>query len=213
VRRIFSPVGWAFDLILTILRTVGIPGLFALMVVESVGLPPLPSEVILPFAGVLLATGAAGFDWFTVLGGALAGGVTGAVIAYELGRWGGRALIHRWGARLGVGEEELDRVERFFARRGEITVFVARLIPLVRAYISYPAGTGAMDRARFILYTAAGAFPFTLALVYLGTVLGEHYTVLESYFNVLDIAVVAVALLLAVLYLLRRRARTRPRPT
>jgi membrane protein DedA with SNARE-associated domain len=200
-------VEWAFELILTILKTIGLPGLFALMVVESFGIPPLPSEIILPFAGVLLATGTPGFNWVSVVGAALAGGVVGAIIAYEVGRWGGRGVIQRWGRKLHLGEEDLARAERFFDRHGEVTVFVARLVPIARAYISYPAGAAQMPRVKFALFTAGGALPFTVVMVYLGTVLGNNYPVLVPYFNVLDV-VVAVFLAGALLwYLIRRRSR------
>lgn len=213
---IFSIVGSVFDLILRILEVVGLPGLFALMVVESFGLPPLPSEVILPFAGVLIVRDAAGFTWPTVVLVALAGGVVGAGIAYEVGRWGGRGVIRRWGRQLHLGEEDLARAERFFERRGPITVALARLIPLARAYISYPAGAAEMARGRFYLYTAVGALPFTVAMVYLGTLLGNDYTELQPWFNALDVVVVVAAVIFAVWYALRvhrHRSASPPAPT
>ncbi|HEV2317190.1 MAG TPA: DedA family protein [Thermoplasmata archaeon] len=205
MRSIFSFVGWLFDLILTILRTIGLPGLFALMVVESFGIPPLPSEVILPFSGVLIVMGANGFTWPSVIVVAVAGGLVGAVIAYEVGRWGGRGLIRRWGAKLRLGDDDLRRAEEFFDRRGEATVFVARLVPLARAYISYPAGAAEMNRGRFALFTVLGATPFAVALVYLGVLLGKNYTVLESYFNLLDVVVVVVGIAIVVWYVVQRR--------
>ncbi|MCI4362869.1 MAG: DedA family protein [Thermoplasmata archaeon] len=186
----------------------GLPGLFALMLVESFGVPPLPSEVILPFAGVLIVRGTAGFTWPTVLAVAVAGGVVGAILAYEAGRRGGRALIHRWGARVGIDEKVLHRSEEYFDRHGRVTVATARLVPVLRAYISYPAGAAKMNRPAFVAYTAIGCVPFAAVLIYLGTVLGNNFTVLQHYFEYLDVAVLAVlALLLAFLYVRWMRDR------
>jgi membrane protein DedA with SNARE-associated domain len=192
-----------------VLTTVGLPGLFALMLVESFGIPPLPSEVILPFAGVLIVRGAAGFTWPSVVVVAIAGGVVGALLAYEVGRRGGRALLLRWGERIGVDEKMLRRSEVYFERHGSVTVGTARLVPLLRAYISYPAGAAKMDRAPFVAFTAVGSLPFCVVMVYLGTVLGNNFTVLQHYFEYLDILVVVVIVLLVVFLLLRwRRHRT-----
>lgn len=202
MNQIFSLVGWTFSLVLTVLRTIGLPGLFALMIVESVGIPPLPSEVILPFSGVLIVLGAPGFTWPAVVVAAVAGTVVGAFVAYAVGRYGGRELVHRFGRPFHVGERELDRAEQFFARHGGAAVGLARLVPVIRAYISYPAGIAEMRLAKFGVFTLVGTLPFTIVLVYLGTVLGDHYTVLEQYFNLLDLfVVIGVAALLLAWYL------------
>ncbi len=194
--------------LLWVLTILGLPGLFALMLVESFGIPPLPSEIILPFAGFLIVEGAAGFTWPTVVTVAVLGGLAGALLAEEVGRWGGKPLVLRLGRRFGVGERELDRMHRYFEHYGEITVLLCRMLPLARAYISYPAGTAEMSRSRFSLYTVLGSIPFTILLVYLGTVLGADYTVLVPYFNVLDIVLVVAAGILGLwLYLRFRRSR------
>ena len=204
----FTLVGSLISGLLWVLNTLGLPGLFALMLVESFGIPPLPSEVILPFAGFLIVEGAAGFTWPTVVTVAVLGGLAGALLAEEVGRWGGRPLVLRLGRRFGVGERELDRMHRYFEHYGPITVLLCRMLPLARAYISYPAGTAEMSRGRFSLYTVLGSIPFTLLLVYLGTVLGADYSVLVPYFNVLDIVLVVAAGVLGVwLYLRFRRSR------
>ena len=201
----FSLTGSVFSLILTVMGTIGLAGLFALMAVESFGIPPLPSEVILPFAGVLIARGAPGFTWPSVLVVAVAGGLVGALAAYELGRRGGRALIHRWGSRAGLDEKLLDRSHRYFEEHGRGTVGIARLIPLLRAYISYPAGAAKMDRASFALYTVLGSLPFCALLIYLGTVLGSQFTRLQPYFDYLDVVVVVIVAVLILLLVLRWR--------
>jgi membrane protein DedA with SNARE-associated domain len=205
----FSLIGWAISLVLLVLGTIGLPGLFLLMAVESFGIPPLPGEIILAFSGVLIVEGTPYFDWPSVVAVGLAGSVAGSCLAYEIARWGGPRLLERWGARVGVSPREIEAANRFFARRGEITVFVARLLPLIRAYISYPAGAAHMDRPRFVGFTTLGALPFTIVLVYLGVLLGQNYTVLSGYFDDLEIAIGVVLLVLVGLYLWKRFQRTR----
>jgi membrane protein DedA with SNARE-associated domain len=205
----FDLLAWVISVILLVLGAIGLPGLFILMAMESFGLPPFPGELVLAFAGVLIAMGHPYFDWGTVLTVGVAGSVTGSYSAYEVARWGGPKLLHRWGARLGIGRDEIEAAHRFFERRGEPTVFFSRMVPLVRGYISYPAGSARMDRTRFFVYTVLGTIPFTVLMVYLGVLLGENYTVLSGYF---DLAEVVVAIGLAGLlgyYLLRRHRRTR----
>jgi membrane protein DedA with SNARE-associated domain len=187
-----------------VLRAGGLPALFALMVVESVGIPPLPSEVILPFAGFLVATGVYGFPAAFVA--ALAGGVVGAFLAYAIGRYG-----RKWLERSGTGGLRLDpkhlaAMDRWFAKHGEGTVGFARLLPIVRAYISYPAGTARMEPGRFGVYTALGAAPFTLALLYAGYILGQHWMEIQGTFRILDY-VAAAFIGLFVLYVLLRWRR------
>jgi membrane protein DedA with SNARE-associated domain len=206
----FSLVGTLVELVITILTTIGLTGLFLLMVVESFGVPPLPSEVILPFAGFLIATGT--FLFFPTLIVALAGSLVGAFIAYSVGRWG-RPYLTR--LRLGpvrLEERHLNRMDRWFSQHGEVTVAIARCIPVVRAYISYPAGTARMPPARFGAYTLLGSLPFTLGLLYAGIVLGKRWRDVERYLTPLDWIVygvlIAGALYLGVLYVRARRAAT-----
>jgi len=208
---------FAVTLIESIMTSIGIPGLFALMVVESLGIPPLPSEVILPFAGLLLFQGAVGFlgipfTWVTVMTAALAGGLLGALLGYLLGRKFGLTFVRRIGRWFSIDEKDLAKAESFFARRGEPTVFFSRMLPIVRAYISYPAGAAKMEPVRFSAFTVAGSFPFTLALVYAGFVLGTHFSELDRYFTLLDILGVGVIGVLAVLYVWRKRRHANETP-
>jgi membrane protein DedA with SNARE-associated domain len=191
------------NILTAVMRAGGLPALFALMVVESVGIPPLPSEVILPFAGFLVASGVYGFPAAFVA--ALAGGVVGAFIAYAIGRYG-----RQWLERSGTGGLRLDpkhlaAMDRWFAKHGEGTVGFARLIPIVRAYISYPAGTARMEPGRFGLFTAVGAAPFTLALLYAGYILGQHWTEIQGTFRILDYVAGGVIVVFLLYVLLRWR--------
>jgi membrane protein DedA with SNARE-associated domain len=209
----FSLVGSVVALILTVMTTVGLAGLLALMAVESFGIPPLPSEVILPFAGFLVATGA--FALLPTIVVALAGSLAGAFAAYAVGRWWRPHLLRLRMGPFGVQEHHLERMDAWFRRHGEVTVALSRCVPVVRAYISYPAGTARMAPVRFGLYTLAGSVPYTLALIYAGILLGHRWTEIEGYFFPLDLVVYALivvgAVYLLALYLRARREALRAR--
>lgn len=203
-----SLIGSVVDIITTILSTIGLPGLFALMVFESFGVPPLPSEIILPFAGFLVAAGTLPLGG--VIAAALAGGLVGAYAAYAVGRWWRHRITGIGIGSIRLEASHLERMDRFFARRGEATVAIARLIPVVRAYISYPAGTAGMPPARFGLYTLLGATPFTLAFLYAGFVLRSNWTAVSDSFRYIDYAAIALVLLGLAYFLLLTTDRIEP---
>jgi membrane protein DedA with SNARE-associated domain len=188
------------NLILWVITHLGLPGLLLLMAVESFGIPPLPSEVILPFAGFLVATGALPLGG--VLVAALVGGLLGSYIAYLVGRYA-RHWLTKGPEFLRLEPRHLDTMDRWFTRHGEVAVIGARLVPVIRSYISYPAGTARMEPVRFGVFSLAGAAPFTLALVYLGIELGKNWDEILPIFHVLDYVVIAF-LVLAVVYLVLR---------
>jgi membrane protein DedA with SNARE-associated domain len=186
----FSLVGSVVDLIIFVLGAIGLPGLFALTAVEGFGVPPLPSEVILPFAGFLVAEGT--FSFPAALSVAVLGELVGAYAAYAVGRqWRHRLERIRLGT-FRLEPKHLEAMDRYFARRGEVTVALARLVPVVRSYISYPAGTARMHPVRFGAYSVAGLIPFEAAFLYLGIVLRSHWSVIESLFRWFDYAALAV---------------------
>jgi membrane protein DedA with SNARE-associated domain len=189
------------SLIVWVLQTIGLPGLFVLMVVESFGLPPIPSEVILPFAGFLVAEGT--FPFAGAVAISVAGGVLGAYAAYAVGRWWRDRAVSMGIGRLRLEPRHLARVDDWFARHGEATVGLSRLVPVIRSYISYPAGTARMDPARFGVYTALGATPFAVALIYAGMVLQKNWTAVSSTFSYLDIALIALVVLVALFLILQ----------
>ncbi|HTT15275.1 MAG TPA: DedA family protein [Thermoplasmata archaeon] len=194
----FSLIQSLVNLTTTVLADIGLPGLFALMVIESIGVPPLPSEVILPFSGFLVAEGVFGF--VPAVAVAVAGGMVGAYIAYAIGRWGRHRIADLGIGRLRLDHDHLERMDRFFARRGEITVGLARLVPVVRAYVSYPAGTARMEPARFGVFTFLGSLPFAIGLIYAGVELRSHWGIVAAELGLLDDALIVV-LVLVVLYL------------
>jgi membrane protein DedA with SNARE-associated domain len=186
-----------------VISAMGYPGVAGLMAIESACIP-LPSEVIMPFAGSLVPSGR-----FTLWGCAFAGAigcVVGSIPAYYAGRYGGRPLILKYGRYLLLSREHLDWADRFFAQRGEVTVFVARLLPVVRTFIAFPAGVARMPMGKFILYTFAGSLPWCLGLAWVGMKLGEHIDALKPWFHRFDALLVAVALV-AVAWFVRRQLK------
>jgi membrane protein DedA with SNARE-associated domain len=179
----------------------GLAALFGLMVVESFGIPPLPSEIILPFAGFLVAMGT--FTWAGAITAALLGGLVGSLVAYSVGRWGRHWLVRAGTGRLRLSERQLASMDAWFQRHGEMTIIAGRLVPLVRAYISYPAGAAKVPPVRFAVYTLAGSFPFAVGMIYAGYVLRSHWEEILPIFHLLD-DVAVVALVGVVIYVVLR---------
>ena len=192
----FSFIGSVSDVVVTVLRSVGLPGLLALMAVESFGIPPLPSEVILPFTGFLVADGT--FSFADAASVAVLGGLLGAFAAYAVGRWWRHRITGLGVGRLRLEPRHLERVDRYFARHGESTVGLSRMVPVVRSYISYPAGTARMEPVRFGVYTVLGSIPFTVALIYAGTVLRSNWTTVSADLAYLNYPLIALVVLVAV---------------
>jgi membrane protein DedA with SNARE-associated domain len=200
----------AFDLLSGLFSAGGYWGIFLAMTLESAGIP-LPSEIVMPLAGYLVSQG-----HFTLVGAVLAGtlgNLLGSMIAYEIGRAGGRPLLLRYGKYVLISPRELELAERWFARYGQITVLISRVVPIVRTYFSFPAGAARMPFGRFCLYTFLGSLPWSFALTYLGVVLGQHFTQqLGGAFRMLDYLVAAL-IVLAVGWYVYRHVRAAAHPT
>lgn len=150
----------------------GYAGLVALMGIESACIP-LPSEIIMPFAGYLVYLGR-----FNLIMAATAGAIgcnVGSVIAYWIGAKGGRPLVERYGRWVLMSHHDLERMTHFFNRYGSITVLLARLLPVVRTFIAFPAGIAKMPQLRFHVYTFVGSWPWCFVLAYVGMKLGERW--------------------------------------
>lgn len=193
----------------------GYVGVFLAMVVEST-LLPLPSELILPFAGFLVSdstkieplTHAAWSFWPVVVVGVVAN-TTGSLFGYFLGMRLGRPFLDRWGRYLLIRHHEIERAERFFARWGSPTAFVSRLVPGVRSVISFIAGISHMPIGPFVVYSTLGAIPWTIALVFAGVQLGSNWTQIRDAMRPFDTAIVvacAVAVVAFVVWQVRHRA-------
>jgi membrane protein DedA with SNARE-associated domain len=188
--------------------TIGDYGLFAvfgLMLLESMGVL-IPSEAISPFAGYLVSRGQMGF--FGAVAAGVLGNLVGSWVAYFVGLWGGRELWFRYGRYIGVRAHHLKVAERWFDRYGEFAVLVSRCLPVVRTFISFPAGTARMNLAKFSFYTFVGCVPWVLALTYLGYYLGENWEEVGRFLHYLDYAVALTMLAGAVYLFLRWRSRS-----
>jgi membrane protein DedA with SNARE-associated domain len=179
------------------ISALGYGGVVLLMGIESACIP-LPSEIIMPFAGYLVFTGR-----FTLHGAALAGAIgciVGSIPAYYLGQYGGRPLIERYGKYVLVSRHELDLADRLFARWGQWVVLAGRLLPVIRTFIAFPAGVARMNMTKFILFTFVGSYPWCYALAWVGMKLGEQWDKdprLKAAFHRFDL-VIGLALVAAV---------------
>jgi membrane protein DedA with SNARE-associated domain len=190
-------------IIVAVISTLGYSGIVLLMAIESACIP-LPSEIIMPFSGYLVSTGQMNL-WLVALAGAV-GCVIGSLVAYWVGMKGGRPLIEKYGRYLLVSKHDLDMADRWFEKRGEIIVFVSRMLPAIRTFIAFPAGVARMNLKRFIIYTFAGSFPWCLGLAYVGQKLGEKWNkddTLKTWFHRFDFLIGIAAVLLAVWWIWR----------
>ena len=174
---------------------VGYVGVMLAMAIES-AMVPLPSELILPYAGFLVSdlsqleplTGQPWNFWIVVIVATI-GNTLGSLVAYAIGAYGGRPFLERYGKYLLIRPHEIELADTFFARHGGATVFIGRLLPIVRTFISFPAGVARMRISTFIVYSTAGAFLWSCLLVYAGTVLGENWVEIREMLQPFDLAI------------------------
>ncbi len=197
---------FAIPFLTNLYGAVGYLGVFIAMAIES-AMIPLPSELILPFAGFMVSdptqiepiTNAPWNFWIVVIVATL-GNTVGSLIAYAIGAYGGRPFLERYGKYMLIRQHEIEIADRFFAEHGAATVFFGRLLPIVRTFISFPAGVTRMPLGKFIAYSTAGALPWSIALVYAGTVLGAHWVDIRKALQPFDMLIaVGVVGMLAVL--------------
>jgi membrane protein DedA with SNARE-associated domain len=172
--------------VINTISTFGYTGILLTMAIESACIP-LPSEIIMPFSGYLVTTGQ-----FSMLGVTLAGAignVLGSIAAYYAGMWGGRPLVERYGPYVLISHHDLDIADRWFAKYGEAAVFFSRMLPVVRTFISLPAGIARMNFPRFVLFTFVGALPWCYLLAYIGVKMGQEWEHLRDYFHKFDIVI------------------------
>jgi membrane protein DedA with SNARE-associated domain len=196
-----------FAFIKSLIAFSGYGGIVILMAIESACIP-LPSELIMPFAGYLVYEGTMKLLWVATAGAI--GCNVGSLVAYEIGCYGGRPLVERYGRWILMGRRELDWADRFFARWGYLAVFIARLLPVVRTFVALPAGIARMPRVRFHVYTFLGSWPWCFALAWLGMKLGENWRVIGKYLHKFD-AVILVFLGFGIAWFIRSHWQNRLR--
>lgn len=187
--------------IIAVIEAMGYAGVALLMAIESACIP-LPSEIIMPFAGYLASTGK--MNLLLVATAGAIGCNIGSEVAYLVGRYGGRTAILRWGRYVLLDAADLDMADRFFARFGNAAVFIARLLPVIRTFIALPAGISGMPKLPFHIYTFVGSWPWCYALAYIGMALGEEWhsnPVLKTWLHRFDALIVIAILALGGLFL------------
>ena len=203
------------DLVTQIYEAVGYLGVALWVAIESVVIP-IPSELVLPFAGFLVGTGEAlepmtgqpWSFWLVVLAGTV-GATLGALVAYAIGAWGGRPIIERWGRYLGISPADLDRADAFFARYGDAAAFFGRMVPVIRSLVSFAAGVARMPLGRFTLFSFLGSLPFTALLVFAGVQLGANWESVGGVIKQFEYAIVAVLVVIAIAWIWLRIIRPR----
>jgi len=187
------------DFVIHVISLGGYVGVVALMGIESACIP-LPSEIIMTFAGYLVYKGQFNLFWVATVGAV--GCNLGSVLAYWIGAKGGRPLVERYGKWVLMSHHDLDRMTEFFNKYGSITVLLARLLPVVRTFIAFPAGIARMPRLRFHIYTFAGSWPWCYALAFAGMKLGEKWHTDPRFYAVYHRfhLVVEVVLLVAIVW-------------
>ncbi|MGH2382286.1 MAG: DedA family protein [Candidatus Limnocylindria bacterium] len=189
---------------------VGYVGVAVAVALETI-VAPIPSEVILPMAGWKVSQSVADpsvvepltrLPWNVPLAVALAtvGSVAGALVGYAIGAWGGRPILDRYGRYVGIVASDLDRADRWFERWGSWAVFLGRMVPLVRTFVSYPAGIARMPLGRFLLFSTLGSLPWNAALIYAGLVVGDNYPEISAAMKPYEYVIYAVVIGLVVVF-------------
>ncbi len=196
-----SLVLWFANIIISFIETYGLLGIMITMTLES-ALIPLPSEVIMPFAGfVSWSKGSWLFFWQSVIV-ATFGNLLGSIMLYYVGAFGGRSLIIKYGKYLLISEKELRNAEEWFQKRGEITILIGRMMPAVRTVISLPAGIFRMHITKFVVFTVIGSIPWNIILAYFGYILGIHWMMILNYSVYIDIiGILALVVLIVIMFI------------
>jgi len=186
--------------IMSVISALGYSGVVLLMAIESACIP-LPSEIIMPFAGFLVFKGE-----MTLLGVALAGAigcVVGSIPAYYLGMYGGRPLVEKYGKWVLISAKDLNWADQAFAKHGDLIIFVGRLLPAVRTFIAFPAGVARMNITKFIAYTFVGSLIWCYLLAFAGFKMGENWESLKIYFHEFHYLIAGAGLLFVIWYVRR----------
>jgi membrane protein DedA with SNARE-associated domain len=201
VEKILAPIAaW----IVSVISTLGYGGIVLTMAIESACIP-LPSEIIMPFSGFLVSVGRFNL-WATGVAGAL-GCVLGSVAAYWAGIKGGRPFLEKYGRYVLISRHDLDNADKFFKKYGDWSIFISRLLPVIRTFISLPAGIARMNFKNFVILTFLGSFLWCLGLAYIGQVMGENWEYIKVYFRKADILIGVVIVIGAVWFIYRHVRR------
>jgi len=202
-------ISWLASLIISVISGTGYFGVFVLMALESACIP-ISSEVIMPFSGFLVWQGQFALAP-VVLWGAF-GNLSGSIIAYVVGYYGGRPLVERYGKYILVSKNDLALADKWFSKYGQGTVFFSRLLPVIRTFISLPAGIARMNFKKFCLYTFLGALLWSYFLAYAGLIMGEKWNSLRIYFEKFDFIIIVVVIV-GIIWWVKRHFKTVNHPS
>ncbi|MBU0624167.1 MAG: DedA family protein [Candidatus Thermoplasmatota archaeon] len=203
-------IEWGTNLILDWISNYGYGGIMLLMALESACMP-VPSEIVMPFAGYLVARDGVMSLLGVTVAGAL-GCTLGSITAYVFGFYAGRPLILRYGKYVLIREKHLITAEEWFEKWGDKATFIARLLPVIRTVISLPAGIAKMNFKKFVFYSFVGSLPWTFMLAYVGYVLGSEWESIKGVFRELDVVVVVAVIAILVYYAYRiKRKNSKPK--
>jgi membrane protein DedA with SNARE-associated domain len=183
------------DIAINWINSIGYWGILLGMILESACIP-IPSEVIMPFGGYLVSTGHLNMIGVIVIG--TLGNIIGSFVAYAVGLWGGKRFIDRFGKYVFLSKKHLESAEKWFDKRGEITVFVSRILPAIRTFISLPAGIARMSLSKFLIYTAIGSVIWSSILTYVGYVLGNNWDNIQNFLHPIAYVVAVIVFLILV---------------
>jgi len=196
------------SLISFLMANLSYKNIFILMMLES-SLIPVPSELVIIPAGFLMASGL--LSWYGILLSSLLGGLVGSLFSYGIALYLGRKsvekLVEKYGIFLLITKEHLAKTEKYFATHGSLTIFVGRLLPVVRHLISLPAGFSKMPLTKFIVYTLLGAGVWAIVLMSLGYLVGVNQSLISQYLNIITFGLIALSILIIIIYLLIRKKK------
>ena len=187
-------------LIINVISSMDYLGIILLMAIESACIP-LPSEIIIPFAGYLVQQKVFTLSKVTFAGAF--GCVVGSIAAYYIGKWGGRPFVERYGRYILISKNDLNRADEWFNKYGDISIFFSRLLPIIRTFIALPAGIARMNFLKFVVYTFLGSLPWCFGLAYIGFIMGGHWKDIRVYFHKFDFLIGGIILLLFIWYVWR----------
>ncbi len=186
--------------VINVISTTGYFGILLFMTLESAAIP-IPSEIIMPFSGFLVFEGEFKLLW-VVFWGAV-GNLLGSIILYAVGFYGGRRFLEKYGRWVFISYHDIEIADRLFSKYGQMIIFVSRMLPVIRTYISFPAGVARMDFRKFCLYTFAGSLPWAYVLTQAGVIMGKNWTQLEPYFRKFNF-IIAIFLAIFIIWWVKR---------
>jgi membrane protein DedA with SNARE-associated domain len=200
----FSLVGSISNFAINLISSLGYWGVFIGMTLESACIP-IPSEIIMPFSGFVVWQGNTNMTLIGITIVGAFGNLIGSLIAYLVGLKGGRPLLERYGKYLLITHSKLDLADKWFLKYGGEAVLISRFLPIIRTFISLPAGIAHMGLKKFALYTFIGSIPWSFALGYIGVQLGPNWGIIQGYFHILDI-IVEIGIIALIVYLIYKYA-------